>query len=100
MKKVRIAMLLYVAVGLIPLAALSRLSVIQAKQELASEESAQLRSEMNTAQNLTESADAEFERLLTREFSREFTEYQHWRAPLVIPSIRKPERALVLAPLQ
>ena len=25
---------------------------------------------------------------------------QHWRAPLVIPSIRKPERALVLAPLQ
>ena len=84
MKKVRIAMLLYVAVGLIPLAALSRLSVIQAKQELASEESAQLRSEMNTAQNLTESADAEFERLLTREFSREFTEYQHWRAPLNI----------------
>lgn len=84
MKKVRIAMLLYVAVGLIPLAVLSRLGPAQAQREFDAEVSALRQVSEASAQSQNVQANIDFQSILRDELSREYTEYQHWRAPLNI----------------
>lgn len=86
MKKVRIAMLLYVAVGLIPLAVLSTYAGPRLEREYRQE----LRDAEDGALSVARGAEAKAERdlrnLLRVELSREFTEFQHWRAPLNVQS--------------
>jgi hypothetical protein len=84
MKKVRIAMLLYVAVGLIPLAVLSRVGSEQAQREFDDQFSQMTQSELNQSRKLNFEANTALHQLFNLEFSREYTEYQHWRAPLNI----------------
>jgi signal transduction histidine kinase len=86
MKKVRIAMLLYVAVGLIPLAAFS--FVVWPRLEKDHQQEALLIKSQALEQrnrDMARSTEA-LNELLHKEFSREFTEFQHWRAPLNIQS--------------
>lgn len=82
MKRIRIAMLLYVAVGLIPLAVLST----YAGPQLDKDYRRQIRDDEEAARAMRSAAEARAERdlrnLLRVELSREFTEFQHWRAPL------------------
>ncbi len=86
MKKVRIAMLLYVAVGLIPLAVLSTYAGPRLKRDLVEElREEQQRSGEETERN-QEAADRDIRAFLRQELTREFTEFQHWRAPLNVQS--------------
>lgn len=79
-------MLLYVAVGLIPLAVLST----YAGPQLDKEYHRQLMDQEEAARTMRSGAEARAERdlrnLLRIELSREFTEFQHWRAPLNVQS--------------
>ncbi|MCC6149944.1 MAG: HAMP domain-containing histidine kinase [Planctomycetes bacterium] len=84
MKKVRIAMLLYVAVGLIPLAVLSRVGSKHAQREYVEQVNQAAQSSLNQTLELNFRANATLNELFATEFSREYTEYQHWRAPLNI----------------
>ncbi len=82
MKKVRIAMLLYVAVGLIPLAALSRFAWPRIEKEYTTEIAMhQIQASQEVQDQFKRSQNA-LEDFLRVELSREFTEFQHWRAPL------------------
>jgi signal transduction histidine kinase len=83
-KKVRIAMLLYVAVGLIPLAVLSRVGSKHAQREYVEQVNQAAQSSLNQTLELNFRANATLNELFATEFSREYTEYQHWRAPLNI----------------
>ncbi len=86
MKKVRIAMLLYVAVGLIPLAVLSTYAGPRLKRDLVEElREEQFRSGEQAERN-QEAAGRDIRAFLRQELIREFTEFQHWRAPLNVQS--------------
>lgn len=97
-------MLLYVAVGLIPLAVLSRVGWAQATREHQDELAGLRRREADETRVANMQAQMEIRMLLINEFPREFTEFQHWRAPLNIqaqgPSVvRSPLAAKPVNPL-
>lgn len=77
-------MLLYVAVGLIPLAVLSRVGSKHAQREYVEQVNQAAQSSLNQTLELNFRANATLNELFATEFSREYTEYQHWRAPLNI----------------
>ena len=86
MKKVRIAMLLYVAVGLIPLAAFSFVVWPRVEKDYHLEHfNARMGAVEQQQRELARSQEV-LNEFLHKEFSREFTEFQHWRAPLNIQS--------------
>ncbi|CAG0927684.1 two-component system, OmpR family, sensor histidine kinase VicK [Planctomycetaceae bacterium] len=86
MRKIRIAMLLYVAVGLIPLAALSTYAWPRVEKDYKEELGQAQYRDITNYQNNWRRAQESLQDLVLVEFSREFTEFQHWRAPLNIQS--------------
>lgn len=79
-------MLLYVAVGLIPLAVLSTYAGPRLKKDYEAEIGAEQARSYAESQRRLEEARRDLRGLLRQEFSREFTDYQHWRAPLNVQS--------------
>lgn len=79
-------MLLYVAVGLIPLAVLSTYAGPRLKKDHEAQAQAEAAQRALDANARLEYATREVAAMLRREFGREFTEFQHWRAPLNVQS--------------